>query len=143
MAEPDKRKASRLTWLILGGVFFAAWFIAMFLLSERTGREAIGSIMAILSTVIVLGLYFIPAIVARRRDHHQRLAIFFLNLLLGWTLLGWIIALIWSLTAVRRDNDQSVVAAAAYGKVMAKLHAMERGEPDGQRQPPRDRPPGR
>lgn len=54
--------------------------------------------------VIVLGLcYFIPALIASRRKHHQRTAIFLLNLLLGWTFLGWVGALVWSVTAVQRD----------------------------------------
>ena len=48
--------------------------------------------------VIVVG-YFIPVIVAGVRGHRQVVAIAALNLLLGWTVLGWIIALVWSLTA--------------------------------------------
>ena len=43
---------------------------------------------------VVLGLYFLPAVAAPLRGHHQRLAITALNLLLGWTALGWIIALV-------------------------------------------------
>ena len=48
--------------------------------------------------VIVVG-DFIPVIVAGVRGHRQVVAIAALNLLLGWTVLGWIIALVWSLTA--------------------------------------------
>lgn len=48
------------------------------------------------------GLYFIPSLVALARGHHQLLAIFLLNLLLGWTVLGWIAALVWSATAIPR-----------------------------------------
>jgi hypothetical protein len=51
---------------------------------------------------IFLLIYFIPAMVASSREHQQRLAIFMLNLLLGWTALGWIIAIVWACTAV--DN---------------------------------------
>ncbi len=53
--------------------------------------------------VAVLGffLYFVPAVIAFGRGHHNAGAIFALNLLLGWTVLGWIAAFIWSLTAVR------------------------------------------
>ena len=46
--------------------------------------------------------YFLPALVANHRKHPQGNAIFLLNLLLGWTLLGWIAALVWSATAVER-----------------------------------------
>ena len=45
--------------------------------------------------------YFLPAIVAHARRHRQVPAIFVLNLLLGWSVFGWIGALIW---AVVRKN---------------------------------------
>lgn len=47
-------------------------------------------------------LYFIPAIVAIARKHHNAMAIFLTNLFLGWSVIGWIVALIWSFTAVER-----------------------------------------
>lgn len=47
-------------------------------------------------------VYFIPTAVAVSRGHHQMPAIVAMNILLGWTLLGWIAALIWALTAVRQ-----------------------------------------
>ncbi len=46
--------------------------------------------------------YFLPTIIALARGHHNGFAIFLTNLLLGWTLIGWIIALIWSTTASER-----------------------------------------
>jgi hypothetical protein len=52
--------------------------------------------------MIVVGLYFMPTLFAPTRHHHQRLAMAALNLLLGWTVLGWIAALVWSLTATPR-----------------------------------------
>ncbi len=42
-------------------------------------------------------LYFLPAIVGR--DKHDRAGIFLLNLFLGWTVIGWVFALIWACTA--------------------------------------------
>jgi len=41
---------------------------------------------------------FPPGVGRRRRRHHNRVAIFALNLLAGWTAVGWIIALVWALT---------------------------------------------
>ncbi len=46
--------------------------------------------------------YFLPWLIALVRGHQDTVAIFFLTLLLGWTGLFWIIALVWSLTHVRR-----------------------------------------
>ena len=51
---------------------------------------------------ILLTFYFFPLIIAWRRDHRNTLAIGMLNLFLGWTLLGWIGALIWACTDSRR-----------------------------------------
>ena len=47
----------------------------------------------------LLVLYFLPTMTAEGRGHHQLLAILMLNLLLGWTALGWIAALVWACTA--------------------------------------------
>jgi hypothetical protein len=49
---------------------------------------------------IVAALYFVPWIIALLRQHQSAGAIFVLNLFLGWTFLGWIVALVWSMTAV-------------------------------------------
>jgi hypothetical protein len=46
--------------------------------------------------LVALGLYFLPGIVGRRKRNSD--AIWALNLFLGWTLLGWIAALVWALT---------------------------------------------
>jgi hypothetical protein len=42
--------------------------------------------------------YFVPAIVAHVRHHRNEMAIFILNLFLGWTLIGWVVALVWACT---------------------------------------------
>ncbi len=42
-------------------------------------------------------LYFLPSIVAIARSKRDTTAIFVLNLLLGWTAIGWVIALVWAL----------------------------------------------
>jgi hypothetical protein len=46
-----------------------------------------------------LALYFLPALIAGGRNLHERTAITLLNLFLGWTFIGWIIALIWAIAA--------------------------------------------
>ncbi|MDH3595268.1 MAG: superinfection immunity protein [Rhodospirillales bacterium] len=47
-------------------------------------------------------LYLLPALIAMLRAHPNAAAIVALDLLLGWSLIGWVVALVWSLTAVRR-----------------------------------------
>ena len=47
-------------------------------------------------------LHFIPSVIAFLRDHQSKWAILALNVLLGWSGIGWIAALIWSLTGVKK-----------------------------------------
>jgi len=42
--------------------------------------------------------YMIPGIIAIQDKKANRKAIVALNILAGWTLVGWIIALVWALT---------------------------------------------
>jgi hypothetical protein len=50
--------------------------------------------------ILLVGvIYLLPAAVAQVRRHHQTTAIVGLNLLLGWTFIGWAVALVWALTA--------------------------------------------
>ncbi|HMD74371.1 MAG TPA: superinfection immunity protein [Steroidobacteraceae bacterium] len=51
--------------------------------------------------LVVVAAYFLPTIIAFSRNHHNACAICALNSILGWTVIGWIAALVWSLTAVR------------------------------------------
>jgi len=44
-------------------------------------------------------IYLAPTLLAWNRSHHNQFAIFLLNLLLGWTVLGWIAALVWAATS--------------------------------------------
>lgn len=43
--------------------------------------------------------YFLPWFIALNRGHNNTVAIFVLTLFLGWTFLGWVIALVWCFTA--------------------------------------------
>lgn len=42
-------------------------------------------------------LYFLPTIVASTTKHLNVNSILVVNIFLGWTLIGWVIALAWSL----------------------------------------------
>jgi hypothetical protein len=43
-------------------------------------------------------LYFIPTIVSINNNHKNTLGIFILNFFLGWTLIGWVVALVWAVS---------------------------------------------
>lgn len=57
----------------------------------------------ILMVWLWLAIWLIPAFIAYYREHHNKGAILLVTLLLGWTGIGWIAALVWSATAVKED----------------------------------------
>ncbi|MBU2717913.1 superinfection immunity protein, partial [Acidithiobacillus ferridurans] len=46
--------------------------------------------------IVAMAIYALPALLAWSMGSPQRMAITLLDLLLGWTILGWIAALIWA-----------------------------------------------
>ena len=54
------------------------------------------TILELLLVVLIFVIYFLPTLIAFLRQHKNSLAIFLLNLLLGWTVLGWVASLVWS-----------------------------------------------
>ena len=47
--------------------------------------------------LLVLAVYFLPSMLASRRECRSTAAIVVFNVIAGWTLLGWWIALAWAL----------------------------------------------
>ena len=44
-------------------------------------------------------MYFLPSIVAFARGKRDTASIVLLNFFLGWTMIGWVIALVWAFKA--------------------------------------------
>lgn len=79
-------------------------------------------LFGIILASLTVYLYLLPSIIAGHRNHRRSLAIFVLNILLGWTLLGWIAALVWACTSdVEHQVDKTFrapsIAPAANGWV--------------------------
>jgi hypothetical protein len=53
-----------------------------------------------IGVIIVLALYFLPSMIAGmgKVKHPNANSIFVVNLFLGWTFIGWVVALAWALT---------------------------------------------
>lgn len=58
-----------------------------------------------LALIIGLCVYFIPVIVAYIRKHYDIIPIAILNIMFGWTFLGWLAALLWSLNSDIQEKD--------------------------------------
>lgn len=54
--------------------------------------------------ISLIAVYFFPSMEALIRGSPDALPIAMLNLFLGWTVVGWVVALIWSVRAVRSED---------------------------------------
>ena len=53
-------------------------------------------IVSLLTFMLIICLIFLPTIVAYKNGKRNRFAIFLVNVLLGWTGIFWVVALVWS-----------------------------------------------
>jgi len=59
------------------------------------GVNEIGGIILL---IVLFGIYFIPTGVAVCRKAKRLAGIVVLNILLGWTLIGWVGSLVWAIS---------------------------------------------
>jgi len=78
---------------------------------------------------ILLTIYFTPAIIALIRSHKNTIAIFCIDLFSGWTLLGWLTAMVmavWKKETVYKDENKSEsVISTSVSKI-----AVDENEPE-------------
>lgn len=77
-----------------------AWITAAFVAAVAflSVNEAAPTLILV---AVAVAAYFFPTIVAGRRHHHNVGAVAVVNFFLGWTLIGWVVALAMAATAVR------------------------------------------
>jgi hypothetical protein len=62
-------------------------------MSNYTGVAVLMVICGVIAGAII---YFLPTVIAKNRQMDGIPALFLVNLLLGWTLIGWIVVLLWA-----------------------------------------------
>ena len=72
---------------------------------DDAAKVAAGFLGFSITFIVVVGIIscciqLIPVIIAFMRDHPDKIAISALSLLLGCTFIGWVAALVWSLTGI-------------------------------------------
>lgn len=93
--RPGAEDPPKFPWLAL--TIIAVTVVGIFIGAAFTGdSELVEFLVMILLLIIGAGIYFIPTMVAELRHHRNTTAIILLNVFLGWTLLGWVGALIWA-----------------------------------------------
>jgi Superinfection immunity protein len=85
------------------------------------GRLPVGSLLGVFDEqdeliyalgflVFLLGAYFIPTAVAFGRDARSRWLVAVINTFLGWTLVGWIVALAVAIRSARRAKEPTPIS---------------------------------
>lgn len=77
--------------LVLAALVFAG--IANQMVNRPASSAASANPAAVLVGLVVLAAYFAPSIVAARRSVANPAPIYVVNLFLGWTFVGWVVAL--------------------------------------------------
>lgn len=65
------------------------------------GAGVLGIVCTVASVVLGLGIYLLPAGIAFLRGHQSSVAIALVTVLLGWSFIGWVVALVWAFTNPR------------------------------------------
>jgi hypothetical protein len=110
IAQPKrpKRRPSSVPWILAATalVSLCALLIGGILHSQGMSPEVaellIKGGLVVLAVLMTASFYFAPSMVARSRQHRNFKAILALNILFGWTFIGWAVAMIWAFMAPDR-----------------------------------------
>lgn len=97
----------------------------------------------------VLAVYFLPALIADRRHRTDVLVLALFNALLGWTVIGWLLALFWAFQrnppkdlAVQVGVRRRTLRMLGFTQLLAR-HVGEREARAAQHEPPERQAPRR
>lgn len=65
------------------------------------------ALVSVFIAILSLLFFFLPAFIAFRRNHPNKVAILVINFFLGATFIGWIVCLVWALsgpTVIREET---------------------------------------
>lgn len=107
MGKPNK-ESTALPWLLAGGVI--AIFVVAVMSGNETVAESIRNLIlmpvGIVAALIMISLYLAPSIIAYKNKKANYVAIIMLNVITGWTIIGWIGSLIWAFCKDTQTNQQ-------------------------------------
>ncbi len=76
--------------------------------------------------VISFLFYFLPSIIGEKKKNAT--SIFLLNFFLGWTFIGWVVAIVW---AVSKDNPDKTIIIESKKSVTDQLKSLKELYEDG------------
>ncbi len=77
--------------------------------------------------LLIIALYFAPTITAYDKKKKNTGAIFALNFFLGWTLVGWVVALVWATTVEKEERVEVVRGSSSIDDLHKLAELKEKG----------------
>ncbi len=54
---------------------------------------------------VIIAIGFVPSIIAFARNHTQKWFVMILNIVSGWTVIGWVAALVWAIVGKSASTE--------------------------------------
>ena len=90
--------------LMTGTNFFDVFFPYFWQIIETILSLVVSVISGIFWSTVFILIYNFPYLVAHYRKHVNEKALYVLNLLAGWTFIGWVVALVWAFVKLQPKN---------------------------------------
>ena len=125
--ERNKLKTAFKVICLLGG------FIDYLIIKICTGWNSFESydftlmFLLILPGICSMLLYFLPYLHANKKNHPQEHAIFILNLFAGWTIIAWVIALVWAFTEPKEPASIQQVSISNADELLKYKELLDNG----------------
>lgn len=74
---------------------------------ERGGLNTFGEMASLSFFIFGPWLYLLPVLEAAKRKHEKVTSIALVNILLGWTLIGWVFAMAWATGKPTADSTKA------------------------------------
>jgi hypothetical protein len=104
-------------WIFVVGLAFLSSLASVSITPTDSWSE---DFLLVFVPVLGVAIYFMPSLAAAAARHPSLQAVFVLNLLFGWTIVGWFVAITWTL---RRPQPRPGYRITPFGAVAI-------GEPD-------------
>jgi hypothetical protein len=98
--------------------------------STEAGLFSFGAGLGLALIIGAIILWILPIAIAGMRGHPNFWPIVIIDVLLGWIFIGWVVALVWSMTAIQRTGQAApyrpASASATRSQAVTKATAMAR-----------------
>lgn len=74
----------------------------------------LGIILFLIGFIFVAFIYFLPVYIASKKDHPNFGVILLITVLFGWTLLGWLVCMIWACIDTNNNETNNMNGSNKY-----------------------------